>query len=321
MDSNSEILEIDANAARQYIDAVATFEAWEEAQAEAAQVRGSMYWHKSPTGDPAAAYLVRKSASGSDTSLGRRSPETEAIYERFVQRKAEAADRLKGLKESLERHRRVNRALRVGRVDPLVVAVLNKLEASGLSEHFRVVGTHALYAYEAAAGVRFAADALATRDIDLLWDVRKRLQFATTLQRIDSSMLGVFQQVDKTFRRRAKQLYTAVNKDGFEIDILRREQTADDPHPIKLSHAEDDFYAVQAPKAHLLMDAPPFSAVVVATNGTMARMHTLHPMHFVRFKTWMSKLEGREAIKRSRDALQARLVEAVVAQYLPHLRG
>jgi hypothetical protein len=69
------------------------------------------------------------------------------------------------------------------------------------------------------------------------------------------------------------------------------------------------------------MDAPPFSAVVVATNGTMARMHTLHPMHFVRFKTWMSKLEGREAIKRSRDALQARLVGTVVAQYLPHLRG
>jgi len=321
MGPNSEILEMDANAARQYIDAVATFEAWEEAQAEAVQVRGSMYWHKSPTSDPAAAYLVRKSASGSDTSLGRRSPETEAIYERFVQRKAEATDRLKGLKESLELHRRMNRALRVGRVDPLVVAVLTKLEASGLSEHFRVVGTHALYAYEAAAGVRFAADALATRDIDLLWDVRKRLQFATTLQRIDSSMLGVFQQVDKTFRRRAKQLYTAVNKDGFEIDILRREQTADDPHPVKLSDAEEDFYAVQAPKAHLLMDAPRFSAVVVATNGTMARMHTLHPMHFVRFKTWMSRLEGREAIKRSRDALQARLVETVVAQYLPHLRG
>lgn len=320
MHPTGEILELDANAARQYIDAVATFEALEEAQIEAAQVRGSMYWHKSPSGDPAAAYLVRKSTRGSDTSLGRRCPETEAIYERFTRRKAEATLRLKGLRDALELHRRMNRALRVGRVDPLVVAVLNKLHASGLSPHFRVVGTHALYAYEAAAGVRLAPDALATRDMDLMWDVRKRLQFATTLRRIDTSMLGVLRQVDKTFRRRDRQLYTAVNQDGFEVDILRREQTADDPHPIRLSDAQDDFYAVQAPRAHLLMDAPPFSAIVVATNGAMARMHTPHPMHFVRFKQWMSKLEDREAIKRARDALQARLVDTLVREYLPQWR-
>jgi Protein of unknown function (DUF3620). len=79
-----------------------------------------------------------------------------------MQRKQASAERLTGLKAALDQQQRMNRALRVGRVDPLVVALLNRLASTHLSEHFRVVGTHALYAYEAAAGVRLEADALAT---------------------------------------------------------------------------------------------------------------------------------------------------------------
>jgi hypothetical protein len=88
--------------------------------------------------------------------------------------------------------------------------------------------------------VRLDADALATRDMDLLWDTRKRIVFSTQLARVDSSMLGVLQKVDSTFRMRQSQKYTAVNKDGFEVDIIRREQVEDDPHPIKLSGADED---------------------------------------------------------------------------------
>lgn len=73
---------------------------------------------------------------------------------------------------ALEQHQRLNRALRVSRVDPLVVALLGRLATTQLSPHFRVVGTHALYAYEAAAGVRLDTGTQATRDMDLLWDTR-----------------------------------------------------------------------------------------------------------------------------------------------------
>jgi hypothetical protein len=241
-----------ADVMRQYIDAVSVFEAHEEALAEAQQVRGGMYWHKSSTASPDASYLVRTSASGSEKSLGRRTPETEAIYDKFLQRKEMAQQRLAGLAASLARHKRMNRALRVGRVNPLIVDILNRLSATRLSEHFRVVGTHALYAYESAAGITFADDAVATRDIDLLWDVRKRLAFDTALRQVDSSMLGVLRKVDATFRIRDSQKYTAVNKDGFEVDILRRQQVADDPHPIRLSDDEEDFWVVQAPRAQAL---------------------------------------------------------------------
>jgi hypothetical protein len=311
------MLEQKPDAVRQYLDAVSTFEAHEEAVAELAKVRGGMYWHKGPMSSPDSAYLVRTSASGSEKSLGLRSPRTEAIYADFHARKSVAVERLDGLKEALVRQKRMNRALRVGRVDPIIVGILNRLAATNLGEHFRVVGTHALYAYESAAGVIFEPDAVATRDIDLLWDVRKRLAFATTLKRLDSSMLGVLQKVDPTFRIRNSQKYTAVNKDGFEVDIIRREQVAGDPHPIRLSEDENDFWVAQAPQAQKLLDSPLFSAVIVASNGEMARMNTIDPATFARFKQWMSSLPERDPLKRRRDGLQARLVEQVLREYLP----
>jgi len=315
------MLETSAAIARQYIDAVSVFEALEEAQEEAAQVRGGMYWHAGPAASPESKYLVRTTPAGAETSLGPRSPETEAIYERFTQRKRDSAERVSGLKAALAQHQRLNRALRVGRVDPLVVALLARLASTQLSPHFRVVGTHALYAYEATAGVRLDADTLATRDMDLLWDTRKRILFSTQLAKVDSSMLGVLKKVDSTFRIRKSQKYTAVNKDGFEVDIIRRERAGDDPHPIKLSDEDEDedFWVVQARRANVLLDAPGFSAVIVASNGSMARMNTVHPATFVAFKRWMAAQPDREALKRRRDLLQADAVQVLLDQYLPQV--
>ena len=292
----TEMLELSPTITRQYIDAVAVFDALAEAIEEAAQVRGGMYWHAGPASSPESKYLVRTTPAGAETSLGPRTPETQAIYDKFMQRKQASAERLAGLKAALDQQQRMNRALRVGRADPLVVALLNRLASTHLSPHFRVVGTHALFAYEAAAGVRLDADALATRDIDLLWDTRKRIVFSTQLARVDSSMLGVLKKVDPTFRIRQGQKYTAVNKDGFEVDIIRREQTDDDPHP-----------------------TPGFSAVIVATNGTMARMNTVHPATFVSFKRWMAGQPDRDPLKRRRDVLQADAVQVLLDQYLPQV--
>jgi hypothetical protein len=63
--------------------------------------------------------------------------------------------------------------------------------------------------------------------------------------------------------------------------------------------------------------APAFSAVIVASNGDMARMNTLAPSNFVRFKQWMNSLPDRDAGRKRRDALQAAAVEQVVRAYLP----
>ena len=183
--------DIGDDARRQYIDARAAFEALEAAQAQAATVRGGMYWKTVAGSD----YLIRTSAGNAQKSLGPRSSDTEAMQMSFAARKADAEARVKALKATVLRHQRMNRALFVGRVPAVVIDILNMLQGQGIAEHFTVVGTHAVYAYEAAAGVRVESAAVATRDVDLLWDTRKRFKLATQLKRLDSSMLALLRKV------------------------------------------------------------------------------------------------------------------------------
>ena len=310
------LIDIGEDSRRQFIDAQAVFSAWEDASSVAAEVRGGMYWKRQGKAE----YLIRTSPKNAQKSLGPRSEETEAIYTNFVERKARAEARVGQLAEELSRHQRMNRALFVGRAPQILVDILNALARAGLAEHFYVVGTHALYAYEAAAGARFGtSDALATQDVELLWDTRKRVSFTTRMKNLGSSMLGLLQKVDPTFEIRRDQRYTAVNSKGFEVDIIRREALEGDPHPLRLTDAEDDFWAVQAKKAGILLSSPRFSSMIVSTSGYMARMETISPLVFVKFKQWMASLPDRDPMKKSRDRLQADLVQQLVDQYLPHL--
>ncbi len=307
--------DIGDDARRQYIDARSAFEALEAARVQAAGVRGGMYWKTVKGTD----YLVRTSARNAQKSLGPRSAETEAMYASFTERKGQAEARAKDLATAVQRHQRLNRALYVGRVPTVVVEILDMLQRQNVAEHFTVVGTHAIYAYEAAAGVRVESAAVATRDVDLLWDTRKRFKLATQLKRLDSSMLALLQKVDKSFALVETQRYTAVNSQGFEVDILRREAKEDDPHPAQLSDAEEDFRVVQARNAEQLVSAPRYTAIVVAASGQMARMNTVDPLAFVRFKRWLAARSDRDPLKVSRDMLQADTVEQLVQEYLPQL--
>lgn len=271
---------------RQYIDAEASWRALEDAQAAAAEVRGSMMW-RTQAGHR---YLIRVAASGGQTSLGPHSTENEQIYERFTTRKVALETRQKQLRQTVAQHTRMNRALRVGRVPNVVVDTLNALASAGLQHHFLTVGTHALYAFETACGVRVQTEATATQDIDLLLDTRNYIKFATTMQRLDTSLLGIFQKVDKTFVLRDDQKYTAVNGSGFEIDV-------------------------QVPSGQALLDGGRFTQMVVATNGNMATMHVPSPESFVRIKTALSRRHDRDPLKSRKDLLQAQVVQQLLEEH------
>ena len=307
--------EISEDATRQYIDARSVFTAHEKACREAAEVRGGMYWKLQGQTE----YLIRTSTRNSQKSLGPRSAETEAIYQKFMARKTTAEQRLADLSTELIRQQRMNRALHVGHAPKLLVEILSRITKAGLADYFTVVGTHALYAYESAAGVRFQDDALATRDVDLMWDIRKRLSFVTQMNRLETSMLKLLQKVDPTFEIRHDQSYTAVNSSGFEVDIIRREICGDDPHPIQLTDSDDDFYVVPIDRLERLQSGKRFSEMIVSSSGHMARMNTVHPLLFAIHKRWMSEQESRDPLKRRRDLLQADLVQELAEHYLPHL--
>lgn len=317
MPSTDYILELSESQKRQYIDAETVFLALTQANKAATEVRGSMIWRDLR----GVRTLIRTSAAGAQKSLGPHAELTQKLFDGFMARKSSVEDRVKALKTQLVVQQRLNRAHRVGRVPNIVVGILNALEKAGLQEHFLVVGTHALYAFELAAGVRIAEQAMATRDVDMLFDTRKHMAFLSTMRKLDSSLIGLLRKLDSSFELVADQRYTARNKDGFEVDIIRRHAAERDPHPLRMSEDEDDFWAVQVSMGEKLQSAHRFDQVVVATSGEMALMRTVHPLDFARIKLGLSQQEGRDPNKRGKDALQAMIVTGLLNQYLPHLRG
>lgn len=308
-----EYVPLSDNATRQLIDSITVFTEFARVQAEAGRFSGGMYWKLQ--GDYE--YLVKTFRDNRQRRLGARSPETERVYETFTARKRGLDERLRSLRSALADAERMNKALKVGRVPSLVVSVLQTLEAVGLRDHFTVVGTHALYAYETAAAVRIVQGALATQDIDLLWDARRRVRFLSDIGKLDSSLLRVLQRADATFRRKEGQNETAINDKGFEVDFLRRRAEGDDPHPFRFSDDEDDLWPVQAERASVLTQAPRFEHTIVSVTGRMTVMQTVAPAAFVEFKRWMaSSARRRPEAKRRRDLRQADIVQALLDEGL-----
>lgn len=312
----SSILPLSENQLRQYIDAQTAFDEQRRLRAEASRLTGGMFWR-----DVAGhRYLIRTSARGAQKSLGLDDESTRHIHAQFAARKQAVAERLKSIDQVMDEHRRMNKALRVGRAPAIVVRVLNVLEKAGLSDQFIVVGTHALYAYESAAGVRFMAGAMATRDIDLLFDTRRRMALVSRLRSVDSSFIGLLRKADKSFERLDDRMETARNAEGFEVDVIRRMEAEDDPHPLRLSGAEDDLWAVQADTGEQIMHSPRLAQMVVSAQGDMATMHTITPLRFAAIKRKLADLPQRDPLKKGKDRLQADLVEALVAEHLPQFR-
>ena len=243
-------------------------------------------------------------------------------YQKFTQRKTEVEARLKSLRAKADEVKRMNKALRIGRTPDILIAVLNAMMRYGVAEHFLVVGTHALFAFETAAGVRLPNDVMATQDADLLFDTGKRAAFVEVMKERQMSFIGILKKVDKTFERDDLDNHTARNASGYEIDLIRRfppdpEDTTE--HPLQLTTEEGDLWPVRASMGHKLLSVPRFDQVVVGINGGMARMRTVHPLDFARIKRQLSQDFRRDPLKKTKDMAQADMIEMLVQECLPHL--
>jgi hypothetical protein len=310
--------ELSEQQKRQLIDAEILFSALEKAEAEAIRHRGSMFWREQDGGR----YLISLSAQARQRSLGPASPANELKYERFMKRKVEVEARLKSLRATADDYRRMNKALRVGRTPDILIEVLNTMMRYGVTEHFLVVGTHALFAYETAAGVRLPSDVMTTQDADLLFDTGKRAAFMEVMKDRNISFMGILKKVDKTFERDDLDNHSARNATGYEIDLIRRfppDAQDEDEHPLQLTPHEDDLWPVRASMGQKLLSVPRFEQMVVGVNGGMARMRTVHPLHFARIKRQLAKDRDRDPLKKKKDVAQANMVERLVKEYLPQL--
>lgn len=311
--------ELSPIALRVALDVQQTYEAYREARRCALQYAGGMAW-KSVGGRE---YLVKiVNRRGGMRSLGLRCAETEAVLEAFVSGKARARERERQLFDSVRELGGMARGVHINRVPSIVTATLRKLDDFGLlGKNLMVIGTHAMYGYEAVAGVRFDAGLLATGDMDLLWDARTRLKLALLDDAVaDAGVLAVLRKVDKSFEPlTGAASFRAVNKSGFLVDLVK--QTPAPPWKAggPESLARNDLKPAWLPKMHWLLSSQKFHAVVIGQDGLPAPLVCPDPRAFAVFKKWLSDQPDREPMKRRRDDLQAEATMALVQDKLPHL--
>lgn len=290
---------------------------YRDAAAHAIDYRGGMRWKT--IGD--AEYLYRIiDRKGNGRSLGRRSEKTELIYEQFALAKTKVTERLNSLKPKIEEQARLNVALRLSRCPQIVANISMALDEHGLmGAGIEVIGTNALYAYEAMAGVQILQESLETKDVDLLFDSRAKISLIAPETFSPDGVMGVLKKVDSSFRVLGENNFRAVNKDGFLVDLIR--QMPEPPWAKEASGLGDgDLVATDIWNMKWLLSMPKVSQTVIAKNGMPFRMVVPDPRAYALFKHWLSESDERDPKKKGRDRTQALLVRDLVNQYLPQFK-
>lgn len=294
------------------VESTQLYSAWAEAERQLLSHKYGMKWLKSNGRE----YLVRLTdAKGNGKSLGPRSPETETIYQSFVTGKLRCENQYSGLNQRILEQARMNKALWLARLPRIVGDILKTINKTRASEDFKMIGTHALYAYESLAGIQFRSELLASGDVDLLYDPRKKL--SVVAKNLDSNgLLGLLRKADKSFHPVNNQHFRAINDNGFMVDLIIPSRDMRTAHPVQF--APDDLSAVEVPNLHWLTNAPHVEAVVISGDGMPVRALVPDPRAFAVHKSWLSQQADREPVKKGRDLEQAKMVFLMLKEYLPN---
>jgi hypothetical protein len=247
-----------------------------------------------------------------EQSKGARSADTEAAYTAYIGAREALQTRIAKLRAKLEDMAPVNVALKLGRVPKLPAKILRALDREGLlGRHLRVIGTHVLFAYEAAAGDYFQSDLLATTDLDLCWDARERLVILAE-DGSQRTVLSILKRVDRSFDAGRLYGFGAANDENFIVDLIspRREDSS------PATGIAGDVAAQPIPEVEALTGQA-FSAMAIGEDGLPVQIVCPLPDVFVEHKLAISKASGRKPLQQRRDAAQA----AAVAKIAPVLNA
>ncbi len=291
--------ELSGDQIRIQTNAVQAFEAWREAdQSFRHSFKGSLSWR-----GPGRRYLYR-TINKTHKSLGPRTQDNERMMKEYMAQRKRLRDRRQKLGAVVKRLAPINRAYRIGRVPKIAAGILRALDAEGLlGRQLLVIGTHSLYAYEAAAGVHLEDNLIATTDIDLLWDTRRRLKLAVLDSEWDG-ILGILRRVDPSFAR-SRATYRAANNDGYLVDLVRPFEK-DQGGTNRRGLIDNDLEAAAILGLQWLMNAPRFYHVAMGEDGIPVAIHCVDPRVFALHKRWLAdEAVGREPAKKKRDRSQA----------------
>ena len=305
----SKLKELTAEQRRIAVDTAQLYEHLLELDAERTAFRGGLYWKTVAGSD----YLVRTiGPHRGNRSLGPRSPETEKAYLQFTETKRDLDTRIKSINEQITRQAKFCVAAGVNRVPRLPADIIRSLDKSGLlGSHLIILGSHAMYAYEMAAGVQLKAGLLQTEDLDTLLNTKAEIELAGSIR--SAGLLGILQDVDKTFEPQRKRSFRAVNAKGFMVDLIRA--PIDSSGGFTSIGTGIDLVAEQLRGLEWLTALPLMTQIVIADNGFPVRFVVPEPRVFALHKLWVSLQPTRGPIKRKRDLHQAEAVVQLSLDY------
>jgi hypothetical protein len=299
---------------RQLIDTQQVYAAWQEAAHQGRRrFAGSMRWVTRNRAE----YLLHKIGE-SETSLGPRAEKTEQAYKAFISGRAANKERLTGLSQRLDEMAPVNRAMGLGRLPAVAARILRLCDEKGLlGRQLFVVGTNALFAYEALAGVHIDSGLIATTDIDLLHDTRRQLSLAVTEGLNNKGLLGLLQQVDRSFAL-TRATYRASNRDGYLVELIRPEpkNIMREKQAQTLTQQADDLAGAAITGLSWLVNAPKIEATALDERGYPVRLAAVDPRVYALHKLWLSDRKDREKLKATRDREQAEAAATIAVRYL-----
>ena len=175
-----------------------------------------------------------------------------------------------------------------------------------------VIDTHALHAFEFAAGVFIGTP----RDSPLIEGAAPGLTLAAAAEVSPDAFLRLLRQADRSYEILPGDGLAAVNKQGFRVRLLRP-PTAHSGHRMMVRDAPGLTVPAESGDLAALMAAPKFSQVVIGRRGDPVTMVVPDPRALALHQLWLSQRQDREPAARERDRVQAAALAELILRYLP----
>ena len=172
------------------------------------------------------------------------------------------------------------------RMPSIAARILRACDAHGLlGEQLIVVGTNAMFAYEALAGVQIESGLVASSDMDLLYDARRHISLAVAGLAAEG-LIGLLKKVDTSFAPLRPKAFRAANRDGYLVDLIRPEakDVFRDRLPSALSNLSEDLEGVVIFGLSWLINSPKLEAVAIDERGYPVRLVAIDPRAFALHK-------------------------------------
>lgn len=295
---------------RQLQNLLQFYETWKEVSRSLAQLPGGMYWRVINSKEYLYKYVTNSGIKQS-TSIGPKTPKTEAIAEDFQQAKKDLQERLEAIEGRIKTLAPIMRVLNLPAIDETAGKILRALDqVDYLGKNILVIGTYAMTAYEMTAETRFAEGFDATEDLDctIVIDPANPTDFD-----FPRRLLLTLKQVDKSFLVSRSSSKTVVNKGGYRVDLLISKDLApamQQAMPWKPEELEGQEWLVLG---------TPVEQVLVDFNGWPVLVTAPDPRYFALHKLWLSKRPKRTREgKAPKDAGQGKMLLKAIQEFMPH---